>query len=159
MPRQPATETSGSTSGGLSKAKPEGLASDNGRTSIADGVVAKIAGMAAREIGGVYAMGAGMGRTMGAMREHIPGMGKSVAQGVAVEVGERQAAVDIDLVVEYGVAIPALAQAVRDNVIRSVERMCGLDVVEVNIAVDDIHLPDDDQNDDDADADREPRVQ
>ncbi|MFC5179756.1 Asp23/Gls24 family envelope stress response protein [Actinomadura harenae] len=138
------------------------LVSDTGRTRIADGVVAKIAGMASREVGGVHAMGAGMARTIGSVRERIPGVGVSVTRGVAVQVGERQAAVDIDLVVEYGVAIPDLARAVRESVIHQVEQMTGLEVVEVNITVDDVHLPGDDSRQDDAsnDADRpSPRVQ
>ncbi|WP_119728922.1 Asp23/Gls24 family envelope stress response protein [Thermomonospora amylolytica] len=120
------------------------LVTSSGRTTIVGGVVSKVAGMAAREIGGVYAMGSGVGRTLGSVRERLPGMTRNVAQGVAVEVGERQAAVDIDLVVDYGVSIPDLANAVRENVIRSVEHMCGLEVVEVNVTVDDIHLPDED---------------
>lgn len=120
------------------------LVTPNGRTKIADTVVAKVAGMAAREVGGVHDMGAGMSRTFGTMKERLPGGmggGTSVAQGVAVQVGERQAAVDIDLIVEYGASIPDLAAAVRDNVIGQVEHTCGLDVVEVNIDVADIHLP------------------
>lgn len=122
------------------------LVSDIGRTRIADGVVAKIAGMASREVGGVFAMGAGMARTLGSVKERIPGVGVSVTQGVAVQVGERQAAVDIDLVVEYGVSIPELAAAVRESVIHQVEQMTGLEVVEVNITVDDVHLPGDESN-------------
>jgi uncharacterized alkaline shock family protein YloU len=117
-----------------------GKASHGNRTTIADAVVAKIAGMAAREVGGVYAMGAGVGRTFGSVKERM-GMNKNVAQGVAVEVGERQTAIDIDVVVDYGVSIPNLANAIRENVVKSVEHMCGLEVVEVNVAVDDIHLP------------------
>ncbi|WP_410557279.1 Asp23/Gls24 family envelope stress response protein [Actinomadura fulvescens] len=176
MPRTGTSSTSGTAKSAGSSSAPArsgastrsadggALVTQQGRTTIADGVVAKIVGMAAREVGGVHAMGAGMGRTLGSMREHIPGMTKSVSQGVSVEVGERQAAVDIDVVVEYGVAIPALADAVRDNVIRSVEQMCGLDVVEVNITVDDIHLPEEDGNDDQdssraSDRPRESRVQ
>ena len=62
-----------------------------------------------------------------------------------VEVGERQAAVDLDVVVEYGVSIVDVAGAVRTNVIGAVERMTGLEVVEVNIAVDDVHLPDEER--------------
>lgn len=133
------------------------LVTSAGRTSIADAVVAKVAGMAAREIGGVHAMGASMGRRIGSVKEHIPGIGKSIAQGVSVEVGERQAAVDIDLVVEYGLSIPDLAGAVRDNVIKSVEYMCGLEVVEVNVTVDDIHLPDEDGDQDEGNRSSEPR--
>ncbi|RKS10480.1 putative alkaline shock family protein YloU [Nocardiopsis sp. Huas11] len=122
----------------------------SGRTQIADAVVAKIAGMAAREIGGVHAMGGGAARAVGAVREAMTGGDSSVARGVAVEVGERQAAVDIDVVVEYGTAIQDMAAAVRRNVTSAVERMTGLEVTEINIKVGDIHLPDDDQGDEDA---------
>ncbi|QOV46348.1 Asp23/Gls24 family envelope stress response protein [Streptomyces chromofuscus] len=113
-----------------------------GRTTIADDVVAKIAGMAAREVPGVYALGGGLARTMGAVRERVPGRRASVTSGVKVEVGERQCAVDLDVVVEYGLSITDVAADVRENVITSVERMTGLEVVEVNIAVGDVHLPD-----------------
>lgn len=63
-----------------------------------------------------------------------------------MEVGERQAAVDLDVVVEYGAAIADTAADVRTNVINAVERMTGLEVVEVNIAVDDVHLPDEQED-------------
>jgi uncharacterized alkaline shock family protein YloU len=88
------------------------------------------------------------------VRERVPGTQPSITQGVTVEVGERQAAVDLDLVIEYGVAIPDLAVAVRGNVIAAVERMCGLEVTEVNISIDDIHLPGDEETEP-----AEPRVQ
>jgi uncharacterized alkaline shock family protein YloU len=119
------------------------LTTSQGKTAIADSVVAKVAGMAAREIDGVYKMGAGAARAVGTLRERLPGSGgPSASSGVAVEVGETQAAIDLDLVVEYGVSIVDLSQDVRSNVISSVERMTGLEVTEVNIAVDDVHLPD-----------------
>ncbi|MGW1541718.1 Asp23/Gls24 family envelope stress response protein [Streptomyces sp. NPDC002309] len=121
-------------------------AETRGRTTIADGVVAKIAGMAAREVEGVYNLGAGMARALGAMRERVPGGGGSITRGVKVEVGERQAAVDLEVVVEYGVSIVDVAGGVRTHVISAVERMTGLEVVEVNIAVDDVHLPDEDED-------------
>jgi uncharacterized alkaline shock family protein YloU len=130
------------------------LTSEHGTTTIADLVVAKIAAMAAREIDGVYAMGGGTARMVGAVRQRVPGARASYAQGVAVEVGQRQAAADIDLVVEYGVAIPDLATAIRGNVISAVERICGLEVTEVNVNVDDIHIP----GEQDTEA-SEPRVQ
>ncbi|MGW7426800.1 Asp23/Gls24 family envelope stress response protein [Streptomyces sp. NPDC054813] len=118
-------------------------AETRGKTTIADGVVAKIAGMAAREVPGIHSLGAGMARAFGAMRERVPGGGGGVTRGVKVEVGERQAAVDLDVVVEYGVSIVDVAGGVRANVISAVERMTGLEVVEVNIVVDDVNLPDD----------------
>jgi uncharacterized alkaline shock family protein YloU len=83
---------------------------------------------------------------LGTLREKLPvGAGASMAQGVSVEVGERQAAVDLDLVVEYGVSIVGVAQAVRDNVIGNIERMTGLEVTEVNVSVDDIWMGEDDE--------------
>ncbi|HEX5494733.1 MAG TPA: Asp23/Gls24 family envelope stress response protein [Mycobacteriales bacterium] len=122
-----------------------GPAAGRGHTSIADGVVQKIAGIAAREISGVYELGTGAARAVGAVRERVPGTGTSLSQGVTVEVGEHQAAVDLDLVAEYGVALDDLAGAVRRNVIGSVERMTGLEVSEVNVTVDDVHIPGDDR--------------
>ncbi|WP_055590047.1 Asp23/Gls24 family envelope stress response protein [Peterkaempfera griseoplana] len=120
-----------------------GLVTERGRTTVADAVVQKIAGIAAREVSGVYDLGTGGPRAIGAVRERIPGSrGPSVTQGVAVEVGETQAAVDVDIVCEYGVSIADLAAGIRRNITQAIEGMTGLEVVEVNIAVDDIHLPD-----------------
>jgi uncharacterized alkaline shock family protein YloU len=126
---------------GASGAEP---ATSPGRTHIAETVVSKIAGLAAREVTGVYALG-GAARAFGAIRERIPGASSNVSQGVAVEVGERQAAIDLAIVVEYGVAITDLARAIRRNVIGALERMTGLEVVEVNVSVNDVHLPSDDE--------------
>ncbi|QFZ72711.1 Asp23/Gls24 family envelope stress response protein [Streptomyces fagopyri] len=122
-------------------------AATRGRTSIADVVVVKIAGRAAREIPGVYDMGGGLSRTIGAVRDRVPGGRPNVGRGVKVEVGERQTAIDLDLVVEYGVPITDVARDVRENVISAVERVTGLEVVEVNVTVNDVHLPDDDTED------------
>lgn len=130
------------------------LITEHGRTSIADSVVEKIAGMAARQVSGVHALGRGSSRAIGGLRDRLPiGGTTSPSQGVSVEVGERQAAVDLDVVVEYGVSIVDLSQAVRRSVIQQVEGMTGLEVTEVNIAVDDIFLGES------SDEDEEPRVQ
>ncbi|MEU5691779.1 Asp23/Gls24 family envelope stress response protein [Actinosynnema sp. NPDC020468] len=123
--------------------KAGGLTAEKGTTTIADTVVQKVAGIATREVPGVHALGGGAARAFNAIRERIPGATASAGQGVSVEVGERQAAVDLQVLVEYGVSIPDLARAVRRNVIASVEQTTGLEVVEVNIAVTDIHLPGD----------------
>ncbi|MFF7050520.1 Asp23/Gls24 family envelope stress response protein [Streptomyces griseorubiginosus] len=119
-----------------------------GRTTIADGVVEKIAGIAAREVPGIHALGGGFTRTMGAMRDRVPGGHADAGRGVKVEVGEKQTAIDLQVVVAYGVSITDLAAEVRENVIAAVERMTGLEVVEVNIAVNDVHLPDEDTQED-----------
>ena len=122
------------------------LATADGRISVAEGVVQKIAGKACREVAGVHAMGTSGTRAFGALRERIPGSsGPSFGQGVGVEVGESEAAIDLDIVVEYGVGIAELGRSIQRNVKQTVERMTGLRVVEVNVAVDDVYLPDDDQ--------------
>jgi uncharacterized alkaline shock family protein YloU len=118
-----------------------------GKTVVADTVVTKIAGMATREVNGVYGFGGGAARALGAVRERIPGARASSSQGVSVEVGERQAAIDLTIVVEYGVAIVELARAIRRNVISAIEQMTGLEVVEVNINVVDLHMATDDESD------------
>ena len=117
-----------------------------GRTTIADGVVEKIAGLATRDVDGVHAMGSGLSRTFGAVRDRVPGGAKSVTRGVKAEVGEVQTALDLEIVVEYGVSISEVSRDVRENVIAAVERMTGLEVVEVNIAVSDVKLPDEEED-------------
>jgi uncharacterized alkaline shock family protein YloU len=117
------------------------LSSPHGSTTIADVVVQKIAGLAAREVGGVHALGGNATRAFGALRERIPGASASIGQGVSVEVGELQAAVDLEIMVEYGVPIAELARSVRRNVIGAIEQMTGLEVVEVNINVNDVYIP------------------
>ena len=132
------------------------LVTTQGNTTIADVVVSKIAGLAAREVHGVHDLGGNASRAVGALRDRIPGASTNYAQGVSVEVGEKQAAVDLDIVAEYGVSISDVASGIRRNVIAALERMTGLEVVEVNITVHDVHVPDD--GDDDAD-DRTGRVE
>ena len=122
------------------------LVTERGKTTIDDTVVAKIAGIAAREIAGVHNMGTGAARAMGALRERFPGAARqSVTQGVNVEVGERQAAIDVDIVCEYGVRIVDVTNAVRQNIIDRIQDMTGLEVTEVNISVDDVYTGEDRQ--------------
>ena len=134
------------------------LVTEQGKATIGDTVGADIAGIATREVSGVHALGGGASRAVGALRERIPGGRTNHSQGVSVEVGERQAAVDIQLVAEYGVSITDLSAGIRRNVISAVERMTGLDVTEVNIEVQDVYLPSDDESDD-QDEDKASRVQ
>lgn len=115
-----------------------------GSTTIAPQVVQKVVALAAREVSGIHAMGGGASRAFGAVRERIPGGGTAQTAGVRVEVGQKQAAIDLDVIVEYGASIVELTRAVRRNVITAVESTTGLDVTEVNIAVNDVHVPSDD---------------
>ena len=112
------------------------LDTDRGITSIADGVVAKLAGHACREVEGVASLGTTFRRLLGRVR---PGE-DPLTQGVNVEVGKKEAAIDVVILVRSGYSIPTLAQEVRENVIARVEAGTGLIVKEVNIEVDDLEF-------------------
>lgn len=117
------------------------LANSDGKISVAESVVTKIAGLATREVAGVHAMGSGASRAFGALKERVPGSsGPNVTQGVSAEVGETQVALDLDVVIEYGVSITDLGRSIQRNVKQSVERMTGLQVTEVNVSVGDVYL-------------------
>ncbi len=117
------------------------LQSERGRTTMSDTVVAKIAGIAALEVEGIQ-MGSGSARAVGGFLDSVTGGGGGhQTRGVSVEVGEEEAAVELSMAVEYGKTIPQLSEAVRRNVISRVESLTGLRVVEVNITVNDVLLP------------------
>jgi uncharacterized alkaline shock family protein YloU len=127
---------------------PIGLATDGptpGRTVVADAVIAKVAGIAAREVPGVHALGGGAARAFGALRDVVGST--DLGQGVRVEVGETQVAADVTIVVEYPVAISQVADQVRESVAAAIEQLVGMDVAEVNVSVTDVHVPGDDDED------------
>src|SRR5436309_9307686 len=118
-----------------------------GKTTIANGVVAKIVGIAAREIDGVKdVVGTGAGGTISGLATRVT-RGDTRSQGVSVEVGEREAAASINIIAYYGVSIPQLADAIRRNIIDRVESMTGLTVIAVDIAVTDLYFEDDEKED------------
>ncbi len=137
-----AGEPAEASSRSMSRRGNETLSSELGSTTIADAVVTKIASIAAREVGGVHDLGGGTARTIGGLTRSV-GIGDERMQGVAVEVGEREAAVDLTVVVEYGESIPEIANALLENITRRIEGMTGLTVTEVNIAVNDLYFPGD----------------
>jgi uncharacterized alkaline shock family protein YloU len=114
---------------------------ERGTTTIANEVVEKIAGIAAREVPGVFDLGGDVARVLTAVRERI-GFGDADAdQGVRVRLEGKNAAVDITIVIEYGFVVYTVAEKVRAKVIGAVENLVGLEVTEVNILVDDVHVP------------------
>ena len=115
------------------------LQTDKGITTVSDAVVAKLAGHACREVEGVAGMGAAFRRLLSRVK---PGQ-EALSQGVNVEVGKKEAAIDIVILVQYGYPVPTLAQEVRENVITTVETHTGLIVKEVNIEIDDMQFEDD----------------
>jgi uncharacterized alkaline shock family protein YloU len=110
-----------------------------GRTVISEAAVAKVAGIAARSVPGVYSLGSAPSRALGAIRDAVGSADH--AAGVRVEVGETQVAVDIDLVAVYGTPLHALADQIRAAVYSAVEELVGLEVIEVNIEINDVYVP------------------
>ncbi len=122
------------------------LRSDLGTTTIQKPVVTAIVGIAAQEVEGVTMSHGGTrlpgdsSPTVGEFVDNVTGGGNRT-RGLSVEVGERQAAVDLTVNVAYGSSIPQLTEAVRRRVIERVESLTGLEVSEVNIKVNDVSLP------------------
>lgn len=114
----------------------EGRENGMGSIKIADEVVSVIAGLAATEVPGVAAMSSGLA---GGIVERLGR--KNLSKGVKVEVGEKEAAVDIHVVVEYGSRIPEVASQIQSKVKDAVESMTGLSVVEVNVHVQGVNFP------------------
>ena len=102
-----------------------------GSVRIADEVVEVIAGMAASEVKGVAEMSGGFVGDIANMLTR----GKNASKGIKVEVGEKEASVDLFLAVEYGVSIPEVAQKVQEAVKEAIEGMTGLKVLEINVHI------------------------
>jgi uncharacterized alkaline shock family protein YloU len=103
---------------------------ESGTIRIANEVVRIIAGLAASEVKGVIGMSGGV---VDGFAELVKK--KNLAKGVKVEVGEKQAAVDLFVIIEYGSKIPDIAYAVQENVKKAIESMTGLEVIEVNVHI------------------------
>ncbi|PZE86399.1 Asp23/Gls24 family envelope stress response protein [Curtobacterium sp. MCBD17_032] len=132
---------------------PTSAGTGTGKTVIDDTVVSKVAGIAAREVNGVHSLGNGAARAIGALRDAIGQ--RDHGQGVKVEVGEKQVAADITIVAEYPVPLQQVAEGVRSSVARALEDIVGMEVAEVNVTIQDVFIPGDDDEDEDK---KEPRV-
>ena len=137
--------TQSSTSSGASQGSSP-LQTDRGSTIIQDAVVQQIAGIAAQEVEGVQ-MGGGTSAAVGGFLSSVTGAvtggssgNTNFTQGVNVEVGQEEAAIDLTMALEYGRSIPQVTEAVRRNVINRVENLVGLRVTEVNIQVNDVQF-------------------
>ncbi len=104
---------------------------ESNEIKIADDVVAVIAGVAVSEVSGVAEMAGGFA---GGITEVLSGK-KNLAKGIKVEVGDKNAKIDVNIIVEYGVRIPDVAFEIQNRVKKAVETMTGLKVIEVNVNV------------------------
>lgn len=113
----------------------QSVVNDIGTIKITDEVVAIIAGIAAMEVPGVTSMSGGIA---GGIAEALGR--KNLSKGVKVEVGEKEAAIDLFIIVEYGYRIPEVAWTIQERVKNAVEDMTGLNVVEVNIHIQGVNI-------------------
>lgn len=120
--------------------------SATGKTVINDSVVAKVAGIAAREVDGVHALGGGTARAIGAIRDAINAT--DLTQGISVEVGETQVAVDATIVTEYPVSLQKVADDVRSAIAEAIQGIVGLEVAEINVTINDVYIASDDDSQD-----------
>jgi uncharacterized alkaline shock family protein YloU len=109
---------------------PRGASKIAGRIEMSEEVVATIAGIAAREIPGIHALG----------RSRLISFGDKPRRGVAAEVGQKEAALDIEVIIEHGCDIRRVADELRATVAEAVDKMAGRKVIEVNLDVVDVHL-------------------
>lgn len=100
---------------------------------IANDVIAAIANKAASEVPGVFSMSGGISDVFG----------KKMSKGIKVDAGEKSTKIDVNIIVEYGVRIPDIAYEIQNRVKKAVESMTGLDVLEVNVHVQGVNLPED----------------
>ncbi len=120
------------------------LVTERGNTTIHDKVVSKIAGMAAREVEGVH-MGGGAARTAGGIMGSITGS-ESQTRGVSVEVGTTEAAIDLTMGIDYGKNILETVEEVRRRISERVQSITGLRVTEMNVTINDIVFPDQEED-------------
>lgn len=149
-----AGKPSTSSAGAATVVKP----GDDGRgtTTIVDNVVEKIVGIATVAVPGVWAVGGGVARAIGSMRDAVGQ--HNLTQGVQVEVGQTQVAVDLNLVVEYPYPLQEVAENVRDAVYGVIEELVGMEATEVNVTISDIHIPEADDQGEGAPEHRGSRV-
>jgi uncharacterized alkaline shock family protein YloU len=113
----------------------QSVVNEIGTIKITDEVVAIIAGIAATDVPGVTGMSGGIA---GGIAEALGR--KNLSKGVKVEVGEKEAAIDLFIIVEYGYRIPEVAWTIQEKVKQAVEEMTGLNVVEVNIHIQGVNI-------------------
>ncbi|MGH9209703.1 MAG: Asp23/Gls24 family envelope stress response protein [Acidimicrobiales bacterium] len=119
-----------------------------GRIEVADEVVEKVAGLAATEVPGVADLGGDIERALESVRDRIGIGNKRGDQGIKARITGREVTIDVTIMIQYGHVVMDVARNVKLNVARQTNRMLGLNVVEVNVTVDDIKMPETERKDD-----------
>lgn len=119
----------------MSTIAPDYEKTDMGNIQIAPEVIEIIAGLATIEVEGVAGMSGGFASGMAELLGR-----KNLSKGVKVEVGQKEAAIDVSIIIEYGQRIPVVASDIQRNVKQAIESMTGLDVIEVNVHIHGVHF-------------------
>lgn len=119
----------------MSTILPDYVKTDMGNIQIAPEVIEVIAGLAAIEVEGVAGMSGGFASGMAELLGR-----KNLSKGVKVEVGQKEAAIDVSIIIDYGHRIPEVAGDIQRNVKNAIETMTGLDVIEVNVHIHGVHF-------------------
>lgn len=145
---QPGNSNSGAGAGTVAPTQPAGtpelpqpMPEVKGRIEVHDEVVEKVAALAAMEVEGVADLGGDIARALESVRERIGVGNKRGDQGIKAKVNGREVTVDVTIMIEYGHVVMDVARNVKYNVAHQTSRMLGLKVVEVNVIVDDVKLP------------------
>jgi uncharacterized alkaline shock family protein YloU len=128
----------------LNTITPDYVKTDLGSIEIAPEVIEVISGLATIGTSGVAGMSGGFVNGI----SELLGM-KNLSKGVKVEVGQKETAIDVSIVIEYGYRIPEVSKEVQQNVKQAIESMTGLNVVEVNVHIHDVRFNSNDKPEDD----------
>ena len=105
-----------------------------GELTYEDKVIQKIIGLSLEKVDGLLAVDGGFFSNLADKIVNTD----NVANGVNVEVGKEQVAVDLNVVVEYQKNVPDLYKHIKEVVVSQVSKITDLEVVEVNVNVVDI---------------------
>lgn len=105
-----------------------------GKIEIAPEVIEVIAHMASSEVAGVIELSSGI------VSDFVERLGRKNSRGVRVDIKDKEATIDLYIIVEYGQQIPDVAYKVQENVRESIETMTGLTVAQVNVHIVDVLL-------------------
>lgn len=99
-----------------------------------DKVIQKIVGISLEKVHGLLEINGGL---ISNIKNKLVNT-DNPTEGVSVEVGKEQVAVDLNIIAEYAIDIQKVFKQIQDIVVQQVHDMTGLDVVEVNVRVVDI---------------------
>ncbi len=121
----------------MAQEKKVNTVADIGTVRIADDVVAMIAAFAALDVEGVASLPGDVTRQM-----ISKGGMKKIGKSVRVDVTKEGVKAELSIIVDYGYNIPTTSSRVQKRVKSAIEEMTGLAVIDVDIHISGISIPD-----------------